>query len=115
MSIVNNNLQNAFKAAKLNGIVVSTVSLSKQDLTLVHAKGLTLHLVYMLIPMLLGINRTYHGEILAKLAHLVDQGQVSPLLDAKSFTFTEVSAAHARAESGTAIGKIVLTQSLTTI
>ncbi len=92
-TVGNDNLQNAFQAAKLNGTVVSTVSLSKQDLTLVHAKGLTLHLVYMLIPLLFGVDSAYHGKILAKLTHLVDQGQINPLLDAKSFTFTEVNAA----------------------
>lgn len=45
-TVGNDNLQNAFKAAIPNGTVVSTVSLSSQDLTLLHAKGLTLHLVY---------------------------------------------------------------------
>ena len=110
-TVGNDNLQNAFKAAKLNGTVVSTVSLSKQDLSLLHAKGLTLHLVYMLIPMLTKINRSYHGEILAKLADLVDEGQVRPLIDSKSFTFTDVAAAHAYLESGKATGKVVLNQS----
>ncbi len=114
-TVGNDNLQNAFKAAKLNGTVVSTVSLSKQDLTLLHAKGLTLHLVYMLIPMLHQINRAYHGKILAKLADLVDKGQVRPLIDPRSFTFNDIAAAHAHAESGKAIGKVVLSQSLTTI
>lgn len=47
-TIGNDNLQNAFNAARLNGTVVSIVSLSKQDLTLLHAKGLTLHLVYIM-------------------------------------------------------------------
>ena len=111
-TVGNDNLQNAFQAAKLNGTVVSTVSLSQQDLTLLHAKGLSLHLVYMLIPMLFNTNRFYHGEILAKLADLVDEGQVRPLLDAKSFTFTDVAAAHTYLESGQALGKVVLKQSL---
>jgi NADPH:quinone reductase len=111
-TVGNDNLQNAFKAAKLNGTVISTVSLSKQDLTLLHAKGLTLHLVYMLIPMLSNTNRAYHGEILARLADLVDGGQVYPLIDAKSFTFANVPAAHAYVESGRALGKVVLKQSL---
>ena len=114
-TVGNDNLQNAFQAAKLNGTVISTVSLSKQDLTLLHAKGLTLHLVYMLIPMLHQIDRAYHGEILAKLADLVDAKKVRPLIDARSFTFNNVAAAHAYAESGMAIGKVVLNQSLTTI
>ncbi|WP_144865099.1 zinc-dependent alcohol dehydrogenase family protein [Hyella patelloides] len=109
-TVGNDNLQNAFKAAKLNGTVVSTVSLSKQDLTLLHAKGLTLHLVFMLIPMLFNIDRSYHGKILTKLADLVDKGQVRPLIDSQSFTFAEVAAAHAHAESGTAVGKVVLTR-----
>jgi NADPH:quinone reductase len=118
-TVGNDNLQNAFKAAKFHGIVVSTVSLSQQDLTLLHAKGLTLHLVYMLIPLLHGVGRlplrgtakqSRHGEILTQLAQLVDAGQVRPLLDAKVFKFSEVAEAHRRAESGQAIGKVVLSQ-----
>ncbi|MEW6499336.1 MAG: zinc-binding dehydrogenase, partial [Cyanobacteriota bacterium] len=104
------HLQTAFKAAALNGTVVSLVSLSQQDLTLLHAKGLTLHLVFMLIPMLHGIGRVHHGEILSKLAHLVDSKIVRPLLDSKHFQFSELAAAHQRAESGQAVGKVVLVQ-----
>ncbi len=114
-TVGNDNLQNAFKAAKLNGTVISTVSLSQQDLTLLHAKGLTLHLVYMLIPMLFNLDRSYHGKILTKLADLVDKGKISPLIDSQSFTFADVAAAHAYAESGTAVGKVVLNQSFTNI
>jgi NADPH:quinone reductase len=108
-TVGNDNLQNAFQAVKLNGTVISTVSTSQQNLSLMHAKGLTLHLVYMLLPMLSGINRAHHGKILTQLAQLVDQGQVRPLLDHQTFTFSEVAAAHAHLESGQAIGKIVLT------
>ena len=56
-TVGNANLQEAFKAAKLNGTVASTVSLSTQDLTLLHAKGLTLHLVYM--PAILILKHLY--------------------------------------------------------
>jgi NADPH:quinone reductase len=110
-TVGNDNLQNAFKAAKLNGTVVSIGSLSQQDLTLLHAKGLTLHLVFMLIPMLFGLGRAHHGEILSKLAQLVDEGKIRPLLDSKTFSMTEVASAHQYAKSGQAIGKVVLTQS----
>lgn len=116
-TVGNDNLQNAFKAAKLNGTVVSIVSLSQQDLTLLHAKGLTLHLVYMLIPLLYRVGRfplrgtakqSRHREILIQLAQLADAQQVRPLLDSQVFKFSEVAAAHQRAESGQAIGKVVL-------
>lgn len=110
-TVGNDNLQNAFKAAKLNGIVVSIVSLSQQDLTLLHAKGLTLHLVFMLIPMLFGLDRAHHGEILSKLAQIVDEGKIHPLLDSKSFSMTDIASAHQHAESGQAIGKVAVTQS----
>jgi NADPH2:quinone reductase len=109
-TVGNDNLQNAFKAAKLNGTVVSILALSQQDLTLLHAKGLSLHLVFMLIPLLHGVGRARHGEILTQLAQLVDAGQLRPLLDAKVFNFSEVGQAHDRAESGQAIGKVVLSQ-----
>ncbi len=109
-TVGNDNLQQAFKAAKLNGTVISTVSLSQQDLTLLHAKGLTLHLVFMLIPLLHGVGRSRHREILTQLAQLADVGQVRPLLDSQVFTFCDVAAAHQRAESGQAIGKVALQQ-----
>jgi len=88
-TVGNDNLQSAFQAVKLNGTVVSTASSSQQDLSLMHAKGLTLHLVYMLLPMLSGINRSHHGKILVELAKLVDQGQIRPLLDPQTFTKSE--------------------------
>lgn len=110
-TVGNDNLQNASKAAKLNGTVVSTVSLSQQDLTLLHAKGLTLHLVFMLIPLLFGVGRAHHGKILSQLTELVDAGKVRPLMDAQTFDMTEIALAHQHAESGRAIGKVVLTQS----
>lgn len=110
-TVGNDNLQNAFKAAKLNGTVVSIVSLSQQDLTLLHTKGLTLHLVFMLIPMLFNVDRARHGEVLSKLAQIVDEGKIRPLLDSKTFSMAEIASAHQYAESGQAIGKVVLTQS----
>lgn len=110
-TVGNDNLQNAFKAAKLNGTVVSIVSLSQQNLTLLHAKGLTLHLVFMLIPMLFDVGRDRHGKILSKLAQIVDEGKLRPLLDSRTFRMSEIAAAHQYAESGQAVGKVVLTQS----
>ena len=107
-TVGNDNLQNAFKAAKLNGAVVSTVALSQQDLTLLHAKGLSLHLVYMLLPLLTGINRAYHGNILTQLAEAIDKGKVRPLLDRETFSVSEIAAAHTYLESGRAIGKVVV-------
>ena len=47
-----------------------------------------------------------HGELV--LAQLIDRGKIRPLLDAQTFSFTEIAAAHAHLESGRAIGKVIL-------
>jgi len=104
------NLDKSFAAAALNGTVVSISTRSTHDLSPLHSKGLTLHVVFMLIPMLHGIGRAQYGKILFNVAKLVDQGKVRPLLDPKTFNFSEVAEAHRYAESGQAVGKIVLQQ-----
>jgi NADPH2:quinone reductase len=105
------NLDRSFEAAALNGMVVSISTHSEHNLSLLHNKGLTLHVVFMLIPLLHNINRANHGAILQELARLVDEGKVCPLIDSQ-FSFVEVAQAHQRAESGLAIGKVILTQDL---
>lgn len=102
------NMTNSFEAAALNAQVVSTVGLLEIDLSPAHFKGLSLHIVFMLLPMLHNVNRQVHGDILAKLAELVDAGAVKPLLDNRRFGFEEVGAAYARLGSGKAIGKVVV-------
>ncbi|GAL20455.1 bifunctional protein [Vibrio maritimus] len=51
-SVGGENMLKSFEAAKLNGHVASTVSLLSLDLSLVHMKGLSLHVVFMLIQMI---------------------------------------------------------------
>ena len=102
------NIQSCFKAAALNGCVVSVSTRSMQDLSLMHSKGLTLHVVFMLIPLLHNIGRGHHREILNELGELVSQSRLRPLIDESQFRIADVAAAHARLESGKAVGKIVL-------
>jgi len=103
------NMLSSFEAAALNGHVSSTVSLLNIDLTQVHFKGLSLHVVFMLIPMIHNVDRATHGTILKTLAEWADAGALMPLLDAASFSFDEVGAAYARLSSGAAMGKVVVT------
>lgn len=102
------NLTNSFEAAALNGHVATTVAMTELDLTPAHFKGLSLHVVFMLIPMLHDFRRDAHGEILAKLAELVDAGKLKPLLDQQRFDLAQAGAAHAHLTGGQAIGKVVI-------
>lgn len=102
------NLSNSFEAAALNGQVATTVSMLELDLTPVHFKGLSLHVVFMLIPMLHNHKREQHGEILTKLAEIVDAGKLTPIVDEQHFNLDEVGKAHDRLASGKATGKVVV-------
>jgi NADPH:quinone reductase len=101
-------LAKSFEAAALNGTVVSISTSQTYDLSPLHRKGLSLHVVFMLIPMLHNMGRASHGKILTEVAKLVDEGKVRPLIDSKIFNFDEAELAHRHLESGQAIGKVVL-------
>lgn len=102
------NLQNAFRAAALNGTVACVSTRTTQDLSLMHSKGLTLHVVFMLIPLLHNTGREHHGDILTQIARLVEDSRLQVLLDDSHFKLADVAKAHARLESGENTGKIVL-------
>jgi len=102
------NMANSFEAAALNGQVASTVSMVEMDLSTAHFKGLSLHVVFMLIPMLHKFRRAEHGQILSQLAELVEQGALRPVVDDNQFSLEQVGLAHERLASGQAMGKVVV-------
>ena len=105
------NMTNSFEAAALNGQIASTVALVDIDLSAAHFKGLSLHIVFMLIPMLHKVGRQEHTKILKALADVVEMGDLKPVLDNSSFSLEQASDAHARLESGQAMGKVVVSVS----
>ena len=107
-SVGGENMTNSFEAAVLNGQIVSTVSMLEIDLTPVHFKGLSLHVVFMLIPMLYDHKRENHGKILRDITLIIEAGNLKPILDDNEFSLAEVGAAHARLSSGEATGKVVI-------
>lgn len=102
------DLATSLAAARLNGQVVTIVSTYSADLTEMHYKGLSLHVVFMLIPMLHDVDREHHGEIMEEAARLADRGILRPLVDSERFSLDEIADAHRRLEGGEAVGKIVI-------
>ncbi|MDD3311175.1 zinc-binding dehydrogenase [Pseudodesulfovibrio sp.] len=102
-------LDQSFEAAALGGQVVSTSTRSSHDLSAMHAKGLTLHVVFMLLPLVTGDGRPLYGRILHEIAGMVDDDDLAVLLDGARFDYTEVAEAHRYWASGQAMGKILLT------
>ncbi len=107
-SVGGENLVHSMAAAKLNGQIATTVSLLELDLSTLHFKGLSLHVVFMLIPMIHNQGRQAHAEILAALAAIAESGDLQPILDNNQYALTDVAAAHSRLSSGDAIGKVVI-------
>ncbi|MGO3408740.1 zinc-dependent alcohol dehydrogenase family protein [Marinomonas sp.] len=107
-SVGGENLNASFEAAALNANIATTMSLLNLDLTQVHFKGLSLHVVFMLIPMLNNHKREQHGHILTQLANIVDEGKLKPILDTETFSLEEVGKAHDRLASRSVIGKVVI-------
>jgi NADPH2:quinone reductase len=102
------NLIHSFQATRLSGTVVSIATRCSADLTLLHHRNLTLHVVFILLPLLTGQGGARHGEILKNIARLVDNNRLHPFLDPEKFTFRNVAEAHRKLQSGQALGKIGL-------
>lgn len=102
------NILTSLEATKLNGQVATTVSMVELDLTVAHMKGLSLHVVFMLIPMIHNIGRDEHGKILSEITSIVEAGGLEPLLDENRYSLSEAGDAYARLISGKAMGKVVV-------
>ena len=102
------NIDQSFLAAANHGQVITIVSMSSHDLTPMHLRGLTLHVVFQPLPLLTGKGRAHHGHILRQIARWVDEGKLTPLVDPIHFTLKDVNAAHEYFESGKHKGKIVI-------
>lgn len=102
------NIATSFEAARLNGQIATTVSMVELDLTVAHLKGLSLHVVFMLIPMIHNQGREQHGHILSELTKISEAGDLRPVLDESRFSLPEIGEAHSRLASGQATGKVVV-------
>ncbi|MBK1696425.1 zinc-dependent alcohol dehydrogenase family protein [Rhodovibrio salinarum] len=102
------DLSGAFAFAKVNGQIAAIVTTYTTDLSQMHAKGLSLHAVFMLLPMLTGQGKEAHTEILENARALAEDGRLRPHLDVEHFTLKTVPKAHERLESGKAVGKVVI-------
>ncbi|WP_341300879.1 zinc-dependent alcohol dehydrogenase family protein [Lysinibacillus sp. FSL H8-0500] len=102
------NLDRSFEAAAVHGTVAAIAARSTHDLSPVHAKGLSLHVTFMILKILNPDLHKDYGEILQRITHVVEEGKLRPLVDSTIFTFDEVAEAHQYLESGKALGKVVL-------
>jgi NADPH:quinone reductase len=102
-------LDDSFLAVKIyTGHVVSCLGWGTHKLAPLSFRAATYSGVFTLLPMLSGMNRHHHGNILRKATALAEAGKLKPLLNAERFTFQTALEAHQAVESGKSLGKVVI-------
>ncbi|HIG82977.1 MAG TPA: quinone oxidoreductase [Verrucomicrobia bacterium] len=104
------NLMRSLEASKIEGRVTSVNTRTTCDLSILHQKALSLHVVFMIIPILYNQDegKVRQGEILNEIVRGVELEAITPLINKEIFPFERVAEAHSLLESGKATGKIIL-------
>lgn len=102
------NLDLSFTLAKEQGKVIAIAARSTHDLSPLHRKGLSLHVVFMLSDLINQNKNSNHQEILTSAAQMVDAGKLKPLIHSQRFKPDTALAAHRCVEQGEAVGKVLI-------
>lgn len=102
------NLGQSFAATRVNGNVLAIAARGQHDLSLLHARGLSLHVVFSLAPLVYGVNPGRIGDILTAVTQSVELGSLKPLIDPQRYALVDVAAAHRAVESGAVVGKALV-------
>ena len=101
-------LDASFKAVRRFGHVVSALGWGSHSLAPLSFRAASYSGVFTLLPLLTGEGQAHHGEILRRIAGLVEAGQLSPRLDPRRFTLETTDEAYRALTSRSAQGKLVI-------
>jgi NADPH:quinone reductase len=101
-------LDASFKAVKRFGRVVSCLGWGTHALAPLSFKSATYSGVFTLSPLIDGVGRAHHGEILREAAALVEARKLMPRLDPRAFSLDTVAEAHMAVANHMALGKVVV-------
>lgn len=100
-------LLKALQLAKTYGQVATINARGQHDFSLAHAKALSFHAIFMLLPLLQRVDMESCGEDLADITRRIDSGTLKPLAVNK-VPMSEVAQVHERYERGDINIKTVL-------
>lgn len=90
------------------GHVVSCLGWGVHKLAPLSFRAATYSGVFALLPMLTGVGRLHHGEILREVTKLIEGGKLRPLMDARRFGLANALQAHEEVGGGRARGRVVV-------
>lgn len=102
------SFQTALHACAPGGQVATINARNTYDLTQAHAKALSIHAVFMLLPLLSGKGRATHGRFLSWLAKEVDAGRIT-VPETEVQPASAVAEVHRRYEAGELKTKVAFT------
>jgi NADPH2:quinone reductase len=92
---------------RYTGHVVSCLGWGAHSLAPLSFRAATYSGVFTLLPLLTGIGRSHHGQILHKAAELAEEGYFKPLLNERQFGLNDIASAYDLVAKGI-LGKVVL-------
>jgi NADPH:quinone reductase len=101
-------LDASFRAVRRFGHVVSCLGWGTHALAPLSFKGGTYSGVFTLMPLLSGIGREHHGEIMREATRLAEANQLTQRLDPRRFSLDTHHQAFSAMEGGDAQGKVVV-------
>lgn len=101
-------LDASFGIIRRFGHVVSCLGWGTHALAPLSFKAGTYSGVFTLLPLLTGIGRANHGDILTQASKLAESGQLTAKVDPREFPLADANAAHAAVADGSARGKLVV-------
>ncbi|MCB2096757.1 MAG: zinc-binding dehydrogenase [Parvularculaceae bacterium] len=102
------SIEPAVAAVKNGGHVIAISGRAGQNLQMASRKGLTLHFVFMILPMLTGEGRAEHHRMLTEVARIADAGALRALVDPRRFSWETADDAYDLVEARGASGKVVI-------
>jgi NADPH:quinone reductase-like Zn-dependent oxidoreductase len=94
-------------AKRYTGHVVSCLGWGMHSLAPLSFRGATYSGVFTLLPLLTGLHRAHHGEILQQAGRLAERNQLKPLLAERQFRLNEIADAYDMVAKGSR-GKVVI-------
>jgi NADPH:quinone reductase len=101
-------LDASFNAVARFGHVVSALGWGAHALAPLSFRAASYSGVFTLLPILTGVGRAHHGEILRKATKLIEAGKIVSRLDPRHFDFESIAEAHLTVEYKKNAGKIVV-------
>jgi NADPH2:quinone reductase len=101
-------LDASFIAVKHFGHVVSALGWGTHSLAPLSFREATYSGVFTLYPLLTGLHRAHHGEMLREATRLAEAGKLTPNIDPRRFDLRSVELAYDAITNATARGKIVV-------